>query len=152
MCPVIFVRSDNYRSPRNNNEPVPPCRAPPSAIFYFCPGNTDARLIFFNHGRAASRAVYRGFLTREIHRNRSLSLLARCARASERTCAPELALVCAPAISPAPGVQPPRTVTASSEPFTRSLDLSFTGSFRTPVTGLTALCCAMSTLRSLSRN
>lgn len=43
--------------------------APPSAIFYLSPGNTDARLIFFNHGRAASRAVYRGFLTREIHRN-----------------------------------------------------------------------------------
>lgn len=57
---------------------------PSSAIFYFCPGNTDARLIFFNHGRAASRAVYRGFLTREIHRSRSLFLLARCARASER--------------------------------------------------------------------
>lgn len=22
-CPVIFERADNYRSPRNNNEPVP---------------------------------------------------------------------------------------------------------------------------------
>jgi len=42
-------------------------RAESGAIFYFCPANTDARLIFFEHGRAASRAVYRGLLTREIH-------------------------------------------------------------------------------------
>lgn len=77
--PIITDRRETITSPRRAASVVPS-----SAIFYFCPGNTDARLIFFNHGRAASRAVYRGFLTREIHRSRSLFLLARCARASGR--------------------------------------------------------------------
>lgn len=77
--PIITDRRETITNPRHAVSVVPS-----SAIFYFCPGNTDARLIFFNHGRAASRAVYRGFLTREIHRSRSLFLLARCARASGR--------------------------------------------------------------------
>jgi len=59
-------------------------RAESGAIFYFCPANTDARLIFFEHGRAASRAVHRGLLTREIHRSPFLP-----ARAGERARDPQ---------------------------------------------------------------
>jgi len=98
--------------------PCRTCHAPPSAIFYFCPGNTDAWLIFFNHGRAASRAVYRGFPTREIHRGRSLFLLAQRTneQANERT----RFRLCAPSRYHPPSARVTTTPRFQLDPFLRS--------------------------------
>jgi len=65
---IITDRRETITSPCRRS-----CHATAGVIFYSCPGNTDAQLIFFNHGRAASQAVYRGFLTRETHRSLSPS-------------------------------------------------------------------------------
>lgn len=65
--PIITDRRETITSRRA--VPRSYC-APPSAIFYFCSSNTNARAnIFQPWSSSHSRVVYRGFLTREIHRN-----------------------------------------------------------------------------------
>ena len=100
-----------------------PCRRVAECNILFLPGQHWRRLIFFNHGRAASRAVYRGFLTREIHRSRSLFLLAQCAQASERA-RPNFALVCLHDNGTTPSNNPLAVTASYSIP-----DISFIGFF-----------------------
>lgn len=81
--PIITDRRETITSPCRRS-----CHATASVIFYSCPGNTDARLIFFNYGRTASQVVYRGFLTRETHRSLLPSPMCTSERAYVPLCTP----------------------------------------------------------------